>query len=152
MANEALIRSNLQIRKTLSATDGTIILDYSSRPTAFTADVSGNLGPTPGAFVASTAGTDVDLSALTIPGLCRFMHLGTANFVEVGIWDPEGVRFYPMLELLPGDSFIVRLARNIEEEFGTGDPGTATAGANTNRMRFKAISAAVNVLVEAFEK
>lgn len=150
MAGEAQIRTSLQIVK-LDAND-VVLLDYASRPTAFVADVSGILGPTPGGITVSTAGTDVDLSALTIPGLCRFMNNDDTNFVSWGAWDPEGVRFYPIGELLPGESFVLRLSRDIEEEFGTGDPGTATAGANTNRLRFKASVAACVCMVEVFEK
>lgn len=147
MADEATIRSSLQIRKDDGA--GLVQLDYRSQPTAFQADVTGVLGPTPGAFVATTAGTDVDLTELTTPGLCRISNLDATNYVTVGIWDPEGNTFYPADEVLPGESYVKRLARDIEEEYGT---GAGTTGANTNRLRIKANTAACNVLVEAFEK
>ena len=150
MADEARLNSSLQIRKADST--GTVQIEYRSQPTSFTADVSAVQGPTPGSFLVSTAGTDVDLTALTIPGLARFQNQDDTNYVQVGMWDPEGVRFYPMLELLPGETYVVRLSRDIEEEFGTGDPGTAPAGANTNRLRFKAIVADCQCNVEAFGK
>jgi hypothetical protein len=148
MSNEATIRSSLQIRV---EENGLVVLDYRAQPTSYQADVSSVVGPTPGSFLVSTAGTDVDLSALTIPGLCRFMNNSSSNYVTIGIWDPEGVKFFPMLELLPGEFQDVRLARDIQEEYADGS-GTGTDGANTNRLRFKAIGAACNVTVDAFEK
>ena len=151
MADEAQIQTSLQIRKTSPDTNVKQI-DYRSQPTSFKADVDLIQGPTPGSFLVSTAGTDVDLSALTTPGLARFQNQDDTNYVQVGMWDPEGARFYPMLELLPGESYIVRLSRDIEEEFGTGDPGTASAGPSTNRLRFKAIVADCQCNVEAFGK
>lgn len=142
MANEAEIRSSLQIAK-----DN---LEYRGQPTVFNANVTGTKGPTPGAITVSTAGTDVDLSGLTTPGLCRIQNLeaDSGNFVAYGIWDPEGGKFYPLGELLPGESYVLRLSRVIEEEYGTGG---GTTGASTNRLRFKADTAALVVLVEAFE-
>lgn len=139
MANEAQIRTSLQI--TIGNTE------YRNQPTAFVADVSVGKGPTPGAFTATTAGTDTDLSELTVPGLCRIQNLDTTNFVEVGIWD--GTTFYPMLDLLAGESYVLRLSANLSQEFVT---GTGTVGASINTLRFKADTASVIVLVEAFEK
>jgi hypothetical protein len=146
MSNEATIRSSLIILKDDGS--GTTLLQYAGQPTAFQADVTGTFGPTPGAFAASTAGTDVDLTELTTPGLCRIMNQDDTNYVTVGMWDPEGSTFYPMMELLPGETYVFRLSRSIEEEYST---GTGTTGANTNRLRIKADTAACNVLVEAFE-
>lgn len=146
MADEATIRSSLQIRKDDGS--GLVLLDYRSQPTTFEADVSGTLGPTPGAFAASTAGTDVDLTELTTPGFCRLTNQDATNFVTFGIWDPEGNTFFPLGEILPGESYVLRLARDIQAEYGT---GAGTIGANTNRLRIKANTAACNVNVEAFE-
>ena len=140
MADEASIRASLQI---ISGK-----LEYRSQPTVFTADVAGAKGPVPGALAASTAGTDVDFGELTTPNLCRIMNLDATNFIEYGIWDPEGSTFYPLGELLAGEFTVLRLSRNLQEEYGT---GTGTTGANTNRLRLKADTAACNVLVEAFE-
>lgn len=139
MADEAQIRSSLQIEVGK--------LEYQSKPTAFKADVSVAGGPTPGTILCTTDGTDVSLSELTIPGLCRIQNLDNANFVEVGIWD--GVSYYPMMELLTGETFVFRLARDLGEEFGT---GTGTTGAAINTLRIKADTASCEVLVEAFEK
>jgi hypothetical protein len=144
MADEAQIRASLQIK-------GSGNLDYQSAPTAFTADVAGNKGPVPGAISATAAGvgaggTDVDFSELTQPGLCRIQNLDTTNFITFGIWD--GTQFFPLGEVLAGESFVFRLSRDLSEEFGT---GTGTTGTAANSLRIKADTAACNVLVEAFE-
>ena len=140
MADEATIRCSLDINKPP--------LRYISRPTVFTFDVAGTKGPVPGAIEASVLGTDVDFSELTTPALCRIMNLDGTNFVEFGIWDPEGITFYPLGEVLAGETYVLRLSRYLQEEYGT---GTGTTGADTNRLRIKADTAAVQVLVEAFE-
>jgi len=142
MADEAAIRVSLAIRK------GEI--DYSSRPTMFQADVAGAKGPVPGAVLCSTAGTNIDLSELTTPGLCRIQNLDSANYVTVGPYDPETATFYPMLELLAGETFPFRLSRDLGWQYGTA-AGTGTTGAETQTLRIKAHTAACNVLVEAFE-
>jgi len=142
MAAEATIRSSLQIK----ADD----IEYQSRPTAYTADVTGRKGPAPGAFTATIAGTDVDFSELTTPSLCRIQNQDATNRVDVGIWDPETGVFYPVDELLPGESYVRRLSRNLAGEYGT-DPPAGTTGPNTNRLRVRAFSASCVVLVEAFE-
>jgi hypothetical protein len=67
MSGEAQIQLSLNITKSLGGN-----LNYRSYPTTFNADVSGAIGPTPGAILVATAGTDVDLSQITTyPGLCR---------------------------------------------------------------------------------
>ncbi len=111
--------------------------------------MSGTKGPTPGSFDASVDGTDVSLSELTTFGLCRIINYDTSNFVDVGIWDPETVKFYPIVRLLAGEFFVMRLSPDLQEEFaGT---GTGTTGADTNRLRIKADTAICNVSVEAYE-
>lgn len=140
MSSEAQVTSYLQIIK-----DN---LEYQSRPASFQADVSIGKGPTPGALTVTTPGVDVDLSELTQPGLCRIANIDSTNRVEVGVWDPETTTFYPMLELLPGETYIVRLSRNIQGEYvGTG----TVEGAATNTLRIKAVSSSCIVLVEAFD-
>lgn len=139
MANEARINSSLQIK--------TGNLDYQSRPTAFQATVTGAKGPTPGAIAVSTAGTDVDLSELSTPGLCFITNIDSTNYVTYGIWD--GATFYPLGELLPGECYVLRLSRSLTQEYGT---GTGTTGTNINRLRLKANGATANIRVEAFEK
>ena len=140
MASEARVQSGMRIQV------GSLV--YQSQPTSFVADVAGAKGPTPGAITVSTAGTDIDLSELTTPGLCRIMNLSTVNYVTYGIWDPESSKFYHLGEALPGESYNIRLSRLLGWEAGT---GTGTDGPETNRLRFYANAAACDVLVEAFE-
>ena len=140
MADEAQVRSSLQI------VEGKV--DYRSQPTVFLANVAaGTKGPTPGALTATVAGIDVSLTELTTPGLCRIMNLDGTNFVEVGIWD--GSTFYPLMDLLAGETFVIRLSAALGQEFGT---GTGTTGGPVNTLRIKADTASCDVLVEAFEK
>lgn len=145
MANEAQVRGSLQILKKSGAIT---LIDYSSKPTVFKATVTGTKGPAPGAFTVTVLGTDVDFSELTTPGLCVFKNLDPTNFVTYGIWDPENSKFFPLGELLPGEVYVLRLSRDLQEEFQT---GTGTTGADTNRLRFKADTASLDVSVEAFE-
>lgn len=139
MANEIAIRVSMTVR------NGNI--DYSSRPTAFNVTQSVAEGPTPGMVLVSEDGTDIDLSQLTTPGWTRFQNYSTTNFVAIGRWDPVENRFYPFLELKPGEHCIVRLSRHVEEEYvGT---GTGTVAAATT-LRAKANGGSVNLLVESF--
>lgn len=141
MADEAQVRASLQVRV------GNLF--YQSNPSAFNADVSTAKGPTPGAVTVTTYGTDISLAELTTPGLCRIMNIDDTNYVEVGVYDPETDVFYPFIELLPGESYVVRLTRNFGEEYAGTGTGTTSA---TNRLRAKANTADCVVLVECFEK
>jgi hypothetical protein len=145
MADEARLNTSLFIRVNNK--------EYQSRPAAFNADVSTFKGATPGAIDVAQSGTDVDLSELTTPGLCHISNITDSDtiWLEYGIYDPEGERFYPLGELLPEEGFPFRLARYLQEEFGTGT-GTGTAGANTNRLRIKAHGGPGIARVDAFEK
>lgn len=125
MANEATVRASLSVKK------GNI--DYASRPGSFQADVSGTNGPTPGAMAVATAGTDVDLTELTTPGLVRLKNLDATNFFEYGIWD--GATFHELGEVQPGEEYVLRLSRNF----------TSTS------LRLKADTAAVKAVVDCFE-
>lgn len=125
MANEAAIKSSLSITK------GN--LQYQSRPGSFNADVTGAKGPTPGAVaIATSPGTDISFSELTTPGFVRIQNLDSTNFVEFGIWD--GSTFHELGELQPGEEYVFRFSRNM------------------SGFRMKADTAAVNCVVEAFEK
>ena len=140
MSREANITSSLQITK------GN--LTYQSLPPGFSADVAGAKGPTPGSVSVSTDGTDVDFSQLTTPGLCRIMNQDASNFVTYGTWDPDDSTFRPLGELKPGESFILRLSRQLGQVQGV---GVGTVEPTNNTLRLKADTAACNVLVEAFE-
>jgi len=140
MSDEAQVRCSLQIVKDP--------LEYQSKPTMFYADVAGIKGPVPGAFTAAVApGTDVDLSELTAYGLCRIMNLDDVNFVDYGIWDTDASKFYPIHRVLAGETYVARLCPDLGGEYGS---GTGTAGSGCT-MRFRADTAAVDVIVEAFE-
>ncbi len=141
MSNEANIRCSLSVR------GGNV--QYNSLPAGFTADITNVRGPTPGLLLASLAGTNVDLSQLTQPGLCRIQNLDETNFVEYGMYDPDlGVTLY-LGEILPGESFILRLSRFLGSEMGTAT-GTSTVGSG-GLLRIKAHTAACRILVECFD-
>lgn len=144
MADEASVRSSLNIDK------GNV--SYRSNPTRFLADVGVEAGPSPGKITVTQEGVDVDLSEVTTPGgFCWVQNQDTVssstNFVEAGIWD--GSTFYPLMELLQGEAYVFRLARNLTEEYGT---GTGTTGASVNTFRLKSYNASVPVTVHAFSK
>ena len=138
MANEATIRSSLQIRA------GNVA--YQSQPSSFQADVTGRKGPSPGAISALTTGTAVSFAELVTPALCRIMNLDATNFITVGVYD--GASFFPVIELLPGESYVVRLSRYLNAEFENTGTGT---NADANQLMVLADTAECVVLVEAFE-
>ena len=140
MANEAVVRTSLQIK------DGTLF--YQSQPTAFVADVSTGLGPTPGLVTVPVTGVSVSLAALTTPGFAFIQNLDATNFIMVGVYD--GTSFFPLLELLPGECYVVRLCRHLGDEFvGTGTP----ADANALRLMADPLGgASCYARVEVFEK
>lgn len=142
MANEISVRSSLQIK------NGN--LTYLGQPTAFTANMVGTKGPTPGYVSATAAGVSVSLAALSIlGGMCRIMNDDIAGTIlEYGIYDTVTHKFYPLGEALAGETYILRLSRYLGAEFGT-SPGTHTTG--TTSLYVKGIGQAVNCLVEAFD-
>lgn len=144
MANEAQVRSSITIRKD--------DLYYVSQPQQFNVDVSEARGPTPGTILATIYGTDVDISLLTVPGLCRIQNLDATNWIEYGIRDPETNKFYPLGEVGPGESYPMKLSRNIEWEYAGSGTGTGTSGDSNNRFCIRANTASCYVLVEAFER
>jgi len=131
MVEEANLNTSLQIKFTDS-------LDYISRPSSFKADVSVASGPTPGMLsIVTTPGTDVSLAVLTTPGFCRIQNYDTTNFVTLGIWDTLAPKFFSLMDLLAGETYVFRI--------------TASLTASSN-LRLVADTATVKVLVEAFEK
>ncbi len=147
MANEARVTAGLQILKRRS-TDNRPLIQYNGQPSTFLVDVDGTKGPVPGSISVALAGTDVDLSELTQPGLCKMTNQDDENYVEYGIREPSTTTFYPLGEIGPGESYVIKLSRNLQEEYQ--GVGTATSAA-TNFLHFKANTAPVNVLIEAFE-
>lgn len=121
MSSEARVSSSLQI------TVGK--LQYQSQPSAFVADVSaaGGYGPTPGMVLATIAGVSVDLSKLTIlGGLARVQNMDSTNFIQLGMYDPDTGKMYWFMDLLPGESYIIRLSRSYANEV----VGSGTTGSN----------------------
>lgn len=145
MANEAQIRVSLRIRKTSGSL---VLIDYPGNAN-FLGDVPSTKGPAPGAFTVTTAGTDVDFSQLTQPGLAMLRNLDTTNYVEYGIRDPATRVFYPIGEILPGEGWPIRFTRNLLEDYFP-STGTGTTG-QINKVHFKAHRAPVVVSVECFE-
>lgn len=146
MASEAQVRTSLTIRKL--STDGSVVLIDRRYSHGYSADVTGTKGPSPGSLTIPTGGKRVYFD-LTTPGLCVFKNLDGTNYVTVGVLDPDTNRFYPFLELLPGEEYVVRLSRDLAEEYiGTGT-GTTSPG---NPLFMKANTADVVVSVDAFEK
>ena len=140
MANEANVRSSLRIKLGDR--------EYRSGSQGFSANVSAFFGPVPGAIIATTDGVDIDLSTLTNPGLCIVKNLDTANACKIGRWDNTNSVFYPMLYLLAGEQYVIRLDPDIEDEYS----GTATSTtAEVSTLRAKGVNASVNISVEAFE-
>lgn len=137
MSNEATVQCSLQINK------GNLI--YANRANNFRATVTGTKGPVPGAISVTTTGVSVDFSTqLTTPGLCVIRNLDSTNVVEYGIYD--GTEFYPLGEILPGESYVIRFSRNLTKSL----TGTATVD-TTDRFRLRAQTATLNVSIEAFE-
>ncbi len=141
MAGEARITSGLGIRA-----DN---IQYQSQPQAFQADVTGRKGPTPGALTIPVYGKVIDLGELSTPGLCRVQNLDATNYITIGMYNPITDIFTPFMELLPGESYVFRFSRNIQEQY-TGQTGTGTTG-QINRMLAMANFAPAVLLVEAFE-
>lgn len=118
------------------------------RPTSFTATVVDGSGPTPGLIEVPVSGIDVDLSALTyLGGLIRFQNLSNTNWVEIGSWD--GSIFRPLFELLPGEFYVMRLARNLGSIYGT---GTGTSGTDVTTIRLNADGSMCPCKVEAYNR
>lgn len=141
MADEITVRVSIRVSK------GTLY--HQSNPTAFTADMAGTGGPSPGTIVATTAGTDVYFTGLTEPGVCTMQNYDPDNFVQVGIYEPTGAVFYPMLEILPGEIWPMRLSRNLFEQYSGSGTGTSP---QENKLRIKADVASCKVQVNAFDR
>lgn len=141
MSNELSIRSSVEIK------NGP--LEYRSYPQQFRADMTGVTGPTPGALSVNTTGVAVDLSLLEVPGICIIRNLDTEDTIVFGISD--GLEFYPLGDVLPGEVFVLRLSQFLGSSFGIG-PGTGTADSGTYSLFLKSLESDVIASVEAFEK
>jgi hypothetical protein len=138
MANEATVRVSLSVRS------GATPL-YQSTPSGFSADMAAPKGPSPGAITVTTAGVDVDLAELSIPGLCFLHNTDDEYTVEYGIHD--GSVFHPFGEMLPGEQAMFRFSKNLGEEHVTLGTGTT---ATVNSFHMKAYGGSAIVKVECF--
>ena len=146
MANEGTLSASMSIRVTDD--DGNIQLEYRNTPTAFRFDVAGAVGPAPGAFLVSTAGVTIDLTDFTTPGAAVFYNLGDSYPYDVGIWDADNSKFFPLFVVAVHTFWPIYLSSRLYEEYGT---GTGTTGAATNRLRAKAVGGSTYARVDAFE-
>lgn len=148
MANEIQVRSSITITKALDA-NNTYQEKYQSPVQGFTKSKDNVGGPTPGMLTVPVTGIAVDLSAIGTPGLCEITNKDPTNFVTVGIKDPLIEDFYPMLEIGPGESWVVPLSRSIREDWST--TGTGTTG-KIKQLWAEANVAACKVVFNVFEK
>lgn len=139
MTNEVRINTSMNIRASTGP------LQYQNEPSSFQANMSGAQGPSPGSVIATPNGTVVTFPGLTSPRLCRIMNQDPTNWIAVGMYD--GVHFYPMIELLPGETYIVRLSRHLGGEYTT--TGTGSIG-HPGALMVKCPAANAEALIEAF--
>lgn len=139
----------IQINTQISITKGN--LQFKQYPNSYRMDMADDgSGPAVGALTIDTVGVDIDLSQLTDPGLCIIENQDTTNYVDIGIYDPETERFYPLLKLLPGTYQVIYLSDYFGYEWiGT---GTGTDTGPTNTLRGKANTASCKVLFKVFNK
>lgn len=123
-------------------------LRYQSPQAAFTANVTATNGPTPSAVTIPVNGADINLSQLTaMGGLCFIMNLSSTNTVMVGIKDTLTGVFYPLMDLLPGESYPMRLSHDLQKQ----EAGTGTFSGATARLHIKAVGAPCVVIIDAFD-
>ena len=143
MSDEATIRSSLEI------VNGN--LQYRSYPTDFNGDVTGNKGPSPGALTVTVYGESVTFSELTTPGYCRIMNQDDSETVDIGMYDVETDKFYPIFEVRAGEIYVVRLSSLLGNEYPGVGTGTGTSGATTNLFHLRSRTTDCIVTIEAFE-
>lgn len=140
MANEINVTWSLNINKTN-------LKEQQSESFQATMNTAG--GPTPGQVLIDTDGTDITISQVTSPGWAWFKNLDATNYVQWGIWEDATTTFYPVGQLLAGESCIFRLSPYFGQEYSGTGTGTSSPGAYT--LRFKADTADVKVQVRVFE-
>lgn len=146
MSNEATIVNQVIVRKIDAS--GNVQLEYRSTPTSFRMDVTGTIGPAPGAILITTAGVTVDFGGITTPGLLWFGNLGDTNPFDIGIWDPDNSKFFPLAVVHPHRFWALELSPRLNAEYGT---GTGTSGASDNRLRVKAVGGSTYGRIDGFE-
>lgn len=142
MAGEITVTASVQVR------NGDF--QYQSTPTYFTANMEGKRR-TPGTIRVTPYGVDLDLSVLDNPSFSWAGNDDADNIIEMGIWDPESGKFYPLYEWLPGEVYPFRLSRNVFQEFGAGT-GTGSTGPSTNKIRLRSNLSECNFLIDVFDR
>lgn len=128
MSNEIRKQKGLFIQKTSS---GLTLVSF-NKSQGYVQDLSGDQGPSPGAFDVPAVGVAVDLSGLDSPyGESWWENQHPTVIYEVGIRDVSSGLFYPLVEVLPGKAESFRLTRNLLKEYTA--PGTGT-GSQTNQL------------------
>lgn len=146
MATNPPTNGTIQVRQGLTIAGG-LNGSFSTQPSSFNAVQSIVIGPSPGLVLATKQGTNVSLAALQTPGVCWIQNLDQTNYVEIGIWDPSTLEFYPLIEMLPGEFWQFRLSRFIGTDIGTGSGTTPGVGAKQLRIKGIGGSCYCNVLV-----
>lgn len=145
MSNEARVQSSLVVRK--QASNGTVQIDYASRPGSFVASVTGTYGPVNALNSnVSVSGTDLSFSGVTPGGLAVLTNQDDTNYVTLGVYEPDTDFFYPFMELLPGECYCFRFARFVNREL----TGTGTLVGYNASIRAMANTASVRLKVEVF--
>lgn len=135
----------IRVTSALSIKNGNLF--YISQPGAFIANMAGTKGPTPGSVTVTTDGVDVSLAQLTaLGGMCRVMNVDLTNKIQIGPKDTGTGKFYPFMDLLPGETYTIRLS----DFLGKDEPGTGTFG-GTGTFHAKSRNASCVLLVEAFD-
>lgn len=125
---------------------------YRHPKSSFQASMTGSLGPTPGALLISTLGTDISLLEIGTPGFVVVDNYDDTNFFTLGLWDPTTSLYYPFMEVGPGEFYPFKFSRQLLDELGTGGLGTGTTGAPNQVLRAYADTADVNGFIGVFEK
>jgi hypothetical protein len=142
MANEISVRSALQIKGSQNN------LVYQSQPTSFMANQNAPGGPVPGQLLVGIGGINVNFSPLTQPSMGRIMNLDEINFITYGIYDSVRARFFPLHEVLPGETYPFRISRFLHEDY----PATGTGSVvTTSFVHIRASQAPCQVLLEVFQ-
>lgn len=146
MANEITITTGLTVRK------GN--LNHRPPRRTFKADMAGSTGISPGAILVTTDGVDLEFTELADPGWCHITNIAEdgGSDIQYGPYDPETDRYYGWFNISPGESSVFKFDQQFQwESYPASEQGTGTGG-QTNRLRFRAKTAACYVLVEAIER
>jgi len=119
MAREITINCQLRVSKGNLQWPGLGITTF--QPTLY-----GSIGPIPGAFTVSLGGTDINLSNLnTLGGVGQIINYDTVNTVTYGIKDGTTQKFYPLHDVLPGESYVFRISQYLHEIYPTSGTGSS---------------------------